>query len=108
MARLTAKFAGLMWDKSFPMLRRLFDAVVLPTVSYGCEIWAPTCVRALKPEVKHMTDIQVAFFCDLGLISRLRSLMQFWMGSHYMPVEQGRFVTCTSVFAAPFGLYVWI
>ena len=36
MAHLTAKFAGLMCTKSFPMLRRLFDAVVLPTVSYGC------------------------------------------------------------------------
>ena len=66
MARLTAKFAGLMCTKSFPMLRRLFDAVVLPTVSYGCEVWAPTCVGALQPEVKHMTDIQLAFFRKLG------------------------------------------
>ena len=55
-----------MCTKSFPMLRRLFDAVVLPTVSYGCEVCAPTCVGALKPEVKHMTDIQLAFFRNLG------------------------------------------
>ena len=40
-ARLTAKFAGLICNNSFPMLRRLFDAVILPPVSYGCEVWAP-------------------------------------------------------------------
>ena len=70
MARFTAKFAGLMCTKSFPMyVQHLFDAVVLavlPTVSYGCEVWAPTCVGALKPEVKHLTDIQHAFFGNLG------------------------------------------
>ena len=66
MARLTAKFAGLMCNQVFPMLRCLFDAVVLPSVSYGCEVWVPTCVGALKPEVKRMTDIQLAFFRNLG------------------------------------------
>ena len=65
MARLTAKFAGLMCDKVFPILLRPFDDVVLPTVSYGCEIWAPACVRALNPEVKYTTDNQLAFFRNL-------------------------------------------
>ncbi len=35
-ASLIAKFKHLHCDKSFPMMRRLFDAVVKPTVSYGC------------------------------------------------------------------------
>ena len=30
-ARLTAKHKALMYDKPFPMMRRLFDAVVRPT-----------------------------------------------------------------------------
>ena len=47
--------------KAFVMLRRLFDAVVLPTVSYGCEVWAPLCAQAPKSDVKSMTDIQIAF-----------------------------------------------
>ena len=67
MARLTAKFAGLMCTKAFSMLRRLFDAVV----SYGCEGRAPTCVRALKPQVKHMPDIQLAFFRSLGHLRKI-------------------------------------
>ena len=37
-AQLQTKFKRLMCDKSAPMLRRLFDALVLPTVSYGAEI----------------------------------------------------------------------
>ena len=40
-AQLRAKFRGLLCQKSFPMMRRLFDALVLPTVSYGSEIWGP-------------------------------------------------------------------
>ena len=38
-AQLRAKFRGLLHQKSFPMIRRLFDALVLPTVSYGSEVW---------------------------------------------------------------------
>ena len=37
-AQLQTKFKRLMCDRSVPMLRRLFDALVLPTVSYGREI----------------------------------------------------------------------
>ena len=64
-ARLSAKHKALMCDKSFPMMRRLFDAVVRPTVSYGCEVWAPACSLALVPQLKDMQDIQLSFFRNL-------------------------------------------
>ena len=51
-ARLSAKHKALMCDKSFPMMRRLFDAVVRPTVSYGYEVWAPACSLAAVPQTK--------------------------------------------------------
>ena len=54
-----------MCDKSFPMMRRLFDEVVSPTVSYGCEVWAPTCSLALVLQLKDMQDIQLSFFHNL-------------------------------------------
>lgn len=46
-ARLSATHKTLMCSKSFPMMRCLFDAIVRPTVSYGCEVWAPACSLAL-------------------------------------------------------------
>ena len=64
-ALLHQKFKKLMCDRSFPMMRRLFDTIVLPTVSYGCEIWAPDCSRALDPEIKAMQNIQINFFRQL-------------------------------------------
>ena len=57
-ARLSAKHKALMCDKSFPMMRRLFDAVVHPSVSYGAEVWALACSLALVPQLKDMQDIQ--------------------------------------------------
>ena len=64
-ARLAAKHKALMCDKSFPMMRRLFDAVVRPTVSYECEVWAPACSPALVPQLKDMQNIQLSFFRNL-------------------------------------------
>ena len=61
-ARSSAKHKALMCDKFFPMMRRLFDAVVRSTVSYGCEVWAPACSLALVPQLKDMQDIQLSFF----------------------------------------------
>ena len=46
-AHLSATHKALMCSKSFPMMRCLFDAIVRPTVSYGCEVWAPACSLAL-------------------------------------------------------------
>ena len=59
---MSAKHKALMCDVSFPMMRHLFDAVVRPTVSYGCEVWAPACSLALVPQLKDMQDIQLSFF----------------------------------------------
>ena len=59
-ARLSAKHKALMCDISFPMMGRLFDAVVHPTVMYGCEVWAPACSLALVPQLKDMQDIQLS------------------------------------------------
>ena len=64
-ARLSTKHKALMCDKSFPIMRRLFDAFVRPTVSYGCEVWAPACSLALVPQLKDMQDIQLSFFRNL-------------------------------------------
>ena len=55
----------LMCSKSFSMIRRLFDAVVKPTVSNGCEVWAPACSLAMDPELKDMLGVQMAFFLQL-------------------------------------------
>ncbi len=44
------------------MMRRLFDAVVKPTVSYGCEVWGTLCSGSLQPELKGMAGLQIAFF----------------------------------------------
>ena len=54
----------------FPMMRRLFDAVVKPTVSYGSEIWGTLCSGGLSLELKDMQKLQLAFFRQ---ICRLRN-----------------------------------
>ena len=46
-------------------MRRLFDALDLPTVSYGSEVWGPSCSPTLPRDIKKMADVQVAFFRQL-------------------------------------------
>ena len=52
------------------MMRRLFDAVVRPAISYGCEVWALACSLALVPQLKDMQDIQLSFFRNLCQLRR--------------------------------------
>ncbi len=61
-ARLAAKYKALGCDSSFAMMRRLFAAVVKPTVAYGCEIWGTLCVGNMVPELRKMADVQLAFY----------------------------------------------
>ncbi len=46
---------------AFPMMRRLLDADVKPTVSYGCEVWGEICSGSLQPRLKAIVGFQVAF-----------------------------------------------
>ena len=64
-AQLQTKLKRLMCDKSVPMLRRLFDAIMLPTVSYGAEIWGTFCSHPLPTDVKQMADVQLSFLRQL-------------------------------------------
>ena len=76
-AQLWAKFKGLLCQKSFPMMRRLFDALVLPTVSYGSEVWGPFCSPSsptLPRDIKKMADVQIAFFRQLCRLKRSLTL----------------------------------
>ena len=59
---LAAKYRSLNYHELFPMMRRLFDAVVRPTVSYGCEVWGTICSGSLPAEIKRVADIQLTFF----------------------------------------------
>ena len=79
-AQLRAKFRGLLCQQSFPMMRRLFDALVLPTVSYGSEVWGPFCSPTLPRDIKKMADVQIAFFrqlCRLWSVSGVSPLQSF-------------------------------
>ena len=67
---LSAKYKELHCDKSFPMMRRLFDAVVKPTISYGSKVWGTLCSGGLSLELKDMQKMQLAF---LRQICRLRN-----------------------------------
>ncbi len=60
-ASLIAKVTHLHCDKSFPMMRRLFDAVVKPTVSYDCGVWGTICSGDLQLGSKGMAGLQIAF-----------------------------------------------
>ncbi len=55
-------YKALGCDSSFAMMRRLFAAVVKPTVAYGCEIWGTLCVGNMVPELRKMADVQLAFY----------------------------------------------
>ena len=61
-SRLAAKHNELHCDKSFPMIRRLIDAVVKPTAPYGCEVWGTFYTGNLLPEIERMADLHVALF----------------------------------------------
>ena len=64
--RLAAKHKALMCAlKSLPMMRRPFDAVVLPVALYGCKVWAPACSLALVVQPQDMQGIQISFLCQL-------------------------------------------
>ena len=52
------------------MMRRLFDALLLPTVSYGSEVWGPFCSPTLPRDIKKMADVQIAFFRQLCRLKR--------------------------------------
>ncbi len=87
------KYKALGCDSSFAMMRRLFAAVVKPTVAYGCEIWGTLCVGNMVPELRKMADVQLAFYRQTlrlkkavpgrrHLIHAGISFWQSWMKSH--------------------------
>ena len=52
------------------MMRQLFDALVLPTVSYGSEVWGPLCSPVFPTDIKKMADIQLSFLRQLCHLKR--------------------------------------
>ena len=42
----------------------------LPTVSYGSEVWGPSCSPSLPRDIKKMADVQIAFFRQLCRLER--------------------------------------
>ena len=70
LSQLRSKFKRLMCDTSFPMVRRLFYALILPAVSYGSEVWGLLCSPVLPPDIKKMADIQVSFLRQLSYLKR--------------------------------------
>ena len=47
------------------MTRRLFDAVVRPTVSCEFDVWGTLCAGGLSRELKKIADLQLAFLCQI-------------------------------------------
>ena len=52
------------------MMRRLFNAIVKPTVSYGCEIWGTSCSGAPLPKLSKMGALQLAISRQLCKLMR--------------------------------------
>ena len=48
-----------MCDKFVPMMRQLFDALMLPTLSDGAEVWGSLSFHALQADIEQMADVQV-------------------------------------------------
>ena len=65
MCPAAGQFRGLLCQQSFPIMSRLFDALVLPTVSYGSEVWGPFCSPSLPRDIKKMAEVLLAFFRQL-------------------------------------------
>ncbi len=58
--------------KTFPMMSCLFDAVVKPILSYGCEVWGIFCFGYLQPalSLKGMAGSQIPFFRQLSKLRK--------------------------------------
>ncbi len=65
--------AQLHWDKSFPLMRRLFDAIGTPAVSYGCELWSTMCFGRSFATVEQDGALQLAVIL-LGFMHRLAKM----------------------------------
>ena len=64
-ARLRASFAGLGCASSFPMKRRLFNTLVTPAASYGCEVWGTHSVGPVHAGMAKLLRVQAAFLRSL-------------------------------------------
>lgn len=64
-AQLETKFKRLTCDESIPMMKRLFDALVMPTFSYGSEIYWTLCSYPLPSDVTQIADVQMSFLRQL-------------------------------------------
>ena len=61
---------GLTYEKSFQMMRRVYDALVLPTVTYGQEVEGPLCSPVSSPHITKMTHVQMALLQQLCRLKR--------------------------------------
>ena len=60
-ARLVANFKQLGCASSLPMQCRLFDTLVTPAASYGCEIWGGHFLGRLSVPAKSLLGLQASF-----------------------------------------------
>ena len=64
-AQPQAKFIVLSCETLWPMMRRVFGALALPTVSYVLEVWALLTPQSL-PDIKKMAFVKMAIACSLA------------------------------------------